>query len=915
MLIVVEKPSVARTIQSSIKPSPPVIALRGHILELDFPERYSKWKSVDPRELFRAPTEWIIRDSEAYRNLTNALKGAGMLVLATDNDPEGELIAYETLLVAKKVLGYTPRYGRMRFNAATPSELRRAWETIEPDLKWNWVWKALLRHKFDLITGAAYTRLLTLSRRLSSGDNLVSWGSCIKGDTIIPGDYKPISEMDVGDHCIGLILSDNRVIKKFIREYNGQLIRIKALGLLPIELTPEHPVLTAASPKNFGSEDNPLLFWKPAALLKPKDKCKNGDYLVLPRIKGTININEISLSEFVDEEGGFSQALHLDKDVLWLLGAYIANGIFLGDRIQINIDLRDPKIIDRIIDAIKRLNCSSFIIERQETSTPKISTNIYSQILLKALAKWFGERDDQKRIPDFILLHEDLDLIKAFLEGYEEGSNLRAQYDIDAKKSAYATTRSKILALQLQLLYARIGYFLQVYAKSDDDKSDSNVTYVMTLLEPNSKNAEFYVLNEYILVPIIEVESVSYSGLVYNLETSDNTYLVSNAVVHNCQIPTLWFVYQREMEIRDFRPEKYYVISALLDAYGAKIKVASDPIRDTSIAQQFYNAAKSARYALVKDFQLKDEIEHKPLPTETDVMLQELSKIMGLSATKIMALAEALYGEGYISYPRTETNMWLTVDHKSILRMLSSTPIGRNIDMSLFNPRDGRKNDGAHPPIYPTAYYPSLDAKGKIWEYISRRYLANVIGRDAILKRWKLYVTLGNLQMDATGRYFIDEGFYQIFPYFRPRDLTYIPQLRVGEKLPVIRVNLEERETKPPPRLTESELLKLLEKNSIGTDATRADYPQIIVERGYVEKRRKSFYISSLGENLINLLKDVDERLVTPDTRRYVEHLMAEVEAGRISMEKALEEALKIYEELFDKVSTKLKVWKNNETS
>jgi len=912
MLVVAEKPSVARTIQSSIKPSPPVIALRGHILELDFPERYSKWRSVDPRELFRAPTEWVIRDSEAYKNLTSALKGAGMLILATDNDPEGELIAYETLSVARNVLGYTPRYGRMRFNAATPSELRRAWETIEPDLKWNWVWKALLRHKFDLVTGAAYTRLLTLSRGLSSGDNLVSWGSCVRGDTIIPGDYKPISKMDVGDHCIGLILSDNRVIKKFIREYNGQLIRVKALGLLPIELTPEHPVLIASSPKRSGGGDDLLLFWKPAALLMPKDGYKDGDYLVLPRIKGTININKASLNKFVGEEVS-SQEFPLDEDVLWLLGAYVANGISLGDSIQIRINLKEPQVVDRIIGAFKKLSCSYFIVERREEPR-KISINIHSQMLLKAFAEWFGERDEQKRIPDFILLHENLDLVKAFLEGYEVGSNLKAQCDIDVKNNAYATTKSKILALQLQLLYARLGYFLQVYAKRerDCDEADFNATYIMMLLEPNPKNAEFRVSNEYILTPIIDVENIPYWGLVYNLETSDNTYLVSNAVVHNCQIPTLWFVYQREMEIRDFKPEKYYVISALLDVHGVKITVASDPIRDANMARQFYSAAKSARYALVKDFQLKDEIEHKPLPTETDIMLQELSKIMGLSATKIMALAEMLYGEGYISYPRTETNMWLTVDHKPILRMLSSTPLGRNIDVSLFNPRDGRKNDGAHPPIYPTAYYPGLDDKGKIWEYISRRYLANVVGRDAVLKRWKLNVDLGNLQVNATGRYFIDEGFYQIFPYFRPKDLTYIPQLHVGEKLSVVRVSLEERKTKPPPRLTESELLKLLEKNSIGTDATRADYPQIIVDRGYVEKRRKSFYISSLGENLINLLKDVDERLVTPDTRRYVEHLMAEVETGRINMEKALEEALRLYEELFDKVSIKLKAWKDN---
>ena len=555
MLVIAEKSSVARNIKSAIKPTPPVIALRGHILELDFPKQYSKWRMVDPHELFRAPIEWVVRDFETYRNLSNALKNASMLILATDNDPEGELIAYEVLLIAKKVLRGSPRYARMRFNAATPEELRRAWEALEPDLKWSWVWKALLRHKFDLITGAAYTRLLTLSGSLNNSGSLVSWGSC--------------------------------------------------------------------------------------------------------------------------------------------------------------------------------------------------------------------------------------------------------------------------------------------------------------------------------------------------------------------QIPTLWFVYQRDMEIRNFRSEKYYVMSAVLNIHGVKVKVSSKPIRDNVTARRLYESLRDVKYASVKDFLLADHVERKPLPTDTDTMLQELSRILGLSATRIMALAEALYGDGYISYPRTETNMWLTINHKPILTMLSSTFLSRYVDLLSYNPRDGRKNDGAHPPIHPTAYYAKSDVKGKIWEYIARRYLANVVGRDAFLKKWKLDVEIKGVRMSSSGKYFTDEGFYNIFPYFKPKDVLWLPQLHINELLPVIRVDLKERKTKPPPHLTESELLRLLEKHSIGTDATRADYPQIIIERGYAEKKGRTFRLSGLGEMLIDLLKSVDYRLVTPDTRRYVEQLMANVEAGKISVDSALREALKIYEELYEKVSISLKKTKN----
>ncbi|MEM3715736.1 MAG: DNA topoisomerase [Candidatus Bathyarchaeia archaeon] len=914
MLVVTEKPSVAKMVRSAIKPTPPIIALKGHVLELDFPERYSNWRNIDPCELFSAPVEWKIRDPETYRSLVGAIKGVDMLVLATDNDPEGELIAYEVLLIAKKVLGATPRYGRMRFNATTVSELRRAWNNIESDLKWNWVWKALLRHKFDLITGAAYTRLLTLSKRLGGNNNLISWGSCVKGNTIIPGEYKPIDEINVGEHCIGWLLNNNEVIRKFARSYYGQIIRIKAAGLLPIELTPEHPVLTAM----YSSQGSfPQLTWRRSEELAQRNKSGYKDYLVVPRIKGSVAAERILLGEFTREDGSGSIGeesifLPLNEYVSWFIGVYVANGHVSGDNAFIYLKDECLENACRAADSIKDLGCA-FSITRKEN---RIIAKLGSKCLCEALIRWCGGKPEDKRIPDFILLHRNLNLVKAFFNGFMDGKRWKASHG--NKQCFTFTTRSKVLALQLQLLCARLGYFLYLSvsnitgkAKPNNESPCSDI-YVMRL-KPDLNGASFKISDESILTPIRKVEAAQYFGTVYNLETADNTYLVSNAVVHNCQMPTLWFIYKRESEIRNFKPEKYYVVSAVLNVYGTKVKVSSEPFKDPVKALYLYSVAENAKYAIVAGFQLRDEIEYKPLPTDTDVMLQELSKIMGLGAAKIMSIAENLYGNGYISYPRTETNMWLSVDHKAVLSMLSSTPLARYVNMLSYNPRDGRKNDGAHPPIYPTAYYPDkLDEKYRVWEYVARRYLANVVGKDAILRRWRLAVSLGGVQMSETGKYFVEEGFYQIFPYFKPKDIVWIPELHIGEKLPVIKVNLEEKKTKPPPRLTESELLKLLEEHSIGTDATRADYPQIIVERGYAEKKKKSFYISNLGETLINLLREVDERLVSPDTRRYVEHLMAEVEAGNVDLERALQEALKIYKDLFEKVSIKLRSGETN---
>jgi DNA topoisomerase IA len=112
-----------------------------------------------------------------------------------------------------------------------------------------------------------------------------------------------------------------------------------------------------------------------------------------------------------------------------------------------------------------------------------------------------------------------------------------------------------------------------------------------------------------------------------------------------------------------------------------------------------------AKEAAVKAFKLEDGVIRKSLPTDTDDMLQKLSRIYGVSSSKIMTTAEDLYAEGFISYPRTETNAWVSVDHRQVLNMLSKTPLGGLINPSDDSPRGGKRNDGAHPPIHPTAPY------------------------------------------------------------------------------------------------------------------------------------------------------------------------------------------------------------------
>lgn len=311
--------------------------------------------------------------------------------------------------------------------------------------------------------------------------------------------------------------------------------------------------------------------------------------------------------------------------------------------------------------------------------------------------------------------------------------------------------------------------------------------------------------------------------------------------------------------------------------------------------------ARSMGEALVKDYVEKVEEVRRPLPLRTDDLLRDLHKLTGIPASQLLRIAEELYSEGYISYPRTETNRWpRDFDFRSPAEAAVSGGLAaREVLEREPKPLEGRKDDKAHPPIYPLKPYPRDGSRRwKVWEYVARRFLANVFWRDAEIVKQRVSIMLGNLPLNALGGRVTEEGFYEVYPYFRPR-VSALPRLRKGESLRVVDVRLVEEWTKPPSRLTEAELLRLMERDGIGTDATRADYPKMIVDRGYAFRVRKTLKPTELGMTLVKSLREVDERLVSPATRRLVEEYMERIAAGEKEYGEALDETLKLYSELY----------------
>src|SRR5881396_3736619 len=149
-----------------------IFPLRGHVVEIDYPAEAHDWKDTDLDVLI--DMEPIRHESPPalHDTLRRLAEGTDGVVLATDYDREGELIGVEALETLRGQRPDLPAR-RARFSAMSPSEVRRAFETLtEPD--WALAQAAAARQRIDLAWGAVLTRFLTLE--CASGRQLLSAG-------------------------------------------------------------------------------------------------------------------------------------------------------------------------------------------------------------------------------------------------------------------------------------------------------------------------------------------------------------------------------------------------------------------------------------------------------------------------------------------------------------------------------------------------------------------------------------------------------------------------------------------------------------------------------------------------------------------------------------------------------------------
>ncbi len=385
-----------------------------------------------------------------------------------------------------------------------------------------------------------------------------------------------------------------------------------------------------------------------------------------------------------------------------------------------------------------------------------------------------------------------------------------------------------------------------------------------------------------------------------------------------CQTPVLYFVVKRALEREQYKQKRYYVLAAELLGDGVRFTASVNLGEDKEKASEIFSRVRGLKTAVVVRSERTVVNVPPPVPLNTVELERRASLYLNIRPKETLDIAERLYQLGYISYPRTDTTIYPpTLNLRKLAGLFVSwEDVGwyvRKILSRELKPTQGREDDKAHPPIHPTRAASKeeiarrLGEKAwRLYELVARHFLAT-LSEEAELERQKLEVKLGGLRLSAEGRRVLYPGFYYVYPYAKPEE-AFLPYLVEGDEVEVLKVKLEERKTQPPPYISESELLALMKRYGIGTDATMQDHIHTNVERRYFVVREKRCIPTPLGRALLLSLLETVPQLVMPEVRGRMEAALAAIARGEEEPRDVVREVLEEFLGYYDQLKSRLPV-------
>ena len=369
-------------------------------------------------------------------------------------------------------------------------------------------------------------------------------------------------------------------------------------------------------------------------------------------------------------------------------------------------------------------------------------------------------------------------------------------------------------------------------------------------------------------------------------------------------------IYEKEIEIEQFEPEKFYKLNVHGQINGAKLETSITTLDGQKVDKLFFKseelANKAKKYLNSNNFFIKkiDEktIFRKPrAPFNTSTLQQTANSQLNFSASQTMTIAQGLYMGvdinketiALITYMRTDS-ITLSKDSISSIRENIEKDYGlKYLPKDAIEYKSKKKNaQEAHEAIRPTDISIKPDdikdslseEQFKLYDLIWKRTIASQMSNaETNQNTLQIECDENNITLKATLGKLIFDGYKKVYSLQEEDEdqiVSLLENLKEKDKYKVDNVEILESYTSPPSRYTDASLVKKLEELEIGRPSTYASIIQTIVNRGYVLKSGKSFILNDRGRVvnvfLCNYFKKFLEYKFTADLENQLDDVAAD---------------------------------------
>ena len=388
--------------------------------------------------------------------------------------------------------------------------------------------------------------------------------------------------------------------------------------------------------------------------------------------------------------------------------------------------------------------------------------------------------------------------------------------------------------------------------------------------------------------------------------------------VGRVQTPTLKLLVDRERTIEDFEPDDYWELFAefapadgehfegqyyYLDADDTEAERVWSQERALQVGQDIREAGE----ATIVDATDERRADNPPIPFDTTEFLSAAGAI-GFDAKPAMSIAEDLYTDGWITYPRTDNTVYPDdLDPEALVETLGTASLFADdaewvLDQDEISPTRGDTETTDHPPIHPTGELPAdgelSDAEWAIYKLVVRRFFATLSPAGTWVRR-RLDLEAGGHRLKASGKQLAEPGYHRVYPYFETEE-TPIPDGEPGEVVTIADLRAEDKQTRPPNRYSQSQLIERMAALGIGTKSTRHNTVDKLYDRGYV--RGNPPRPTDVARGVVTAIEEYAESLASEEMTAQLEKDMTAIADGGSSLSAVTGKSRRMLDDVFEEL-------------